>query len=97
MKIYSQSQMNDAQETFKMKKFWNDDFFLIAQFSFLEWWSWRRSEDEVEKVGIFLIGGKIFSIKGALQNILLGLKDEWECTLDASTDKTKANSTNEVL
>ena len=71
-------------------------FFDRAVF-FLEVESWRRREDEVEKVGIFLIGGNIFSIKGAFQNLLLSLKDEWGCALDTSTDVTKADVTNEAL
>ena len=44
-----------------------------------------------------MAGVKIFSIKGAFQNLLLGLKDERECALDASVDETKYYSTNEVL
>ena len=48
-------------------------------------------------VEIFFTGGKIFSIKGVLQNILLGLKDERECALDTSVDSNKANETNESL
>ena len=53
-------------------------YFFTGKFSFSEGCSWRRSEDEVDKVAIFLIGGKIFSIKGILWNLLLCLKDEWE-------------------
>ena len=44
-----------------------------------------------------MIGGKIFSTKGALWNLLLGLKDELECALDASSDATKADAINESL
>ena len=53
-----------------------DEEVLKRQFSFLEGKSRRRSEDEVNKVSIFLIRGKIFSTKGPLQNLLLGIKDE---------------------
>ena len=71
--------------------------FLAEKFSFLEGCSWRRGKDKVEKVATFLIGGKIFSTEGALWNLLLGLKDEWECALDTRTDVTKADATNETL
>ena len=71
--------------------------FLIEKFYFSEGWSWRRREDEVEKVEMFLTGGKIFLIKGALWNLLLGIKDEWEYTLDDIADATKADATNEAL
>ena len=70
--------------------------FLADNISFLEGFSWRRSKDEVEKVNTFLIGGKILSTEGALWNLLLGLKDEWECALDARTDATKVDATNEA-
>ena len=52
---------------------------------------------KLKMVEIFFTGGKIFSIKGVLQNILLGLKDERECALDTSVDSNKANETNESL
>ena len=71
--------------------------FLTENISLLEGCSWRRSKDEVDKVAMFLIGGKIFSTEGALWNLLLGLKDEWECALDARTDVTKTDRTNETL
>ena len=70
---------------------------MTGKFSFSEGYSWRGSEDEVDKVATFLIGGRIFSTKGMLWNILLGLKDEWECLLDTSADATKADATNEAL
>ena len=44
-----------------------------------------------------MIEGKIFSTKGALQNLLLGFKDEWERALDASAYATKADADNEFL
>ena len=71
--------------------------FLTGKISFSEGFSWRGSEDEVEKLATLLIGGKIFSTKGALWNILLSLKDEWECALDASADAIKSDATNESL
>ena len=49
--------------------------FLTGKFSFSEGFSWRRSEDEVEKVTTLLIGGKIYSRKGTLWHLLLGVKD----------------------
>ena len=44
-----------------------------------------------------MIGGKIFSTKGALKNLLLGLKDEWYCALDANADAIKVDVTNKAL
>ena len=44
-----------------------------------------------------MIRGKIFSTKGAFQNLLLGLKDEWYSALDASADTIKVDVTNEAL
>ena len=64
-------------------------FFLIGTCYFSEGWSWRKREDKVE---IFLTEGKIFSVKGTLWSLFWGLKEKWECALDASTD-----ATNEVL
>ena len=44
-----------------------------------------------------MTGGNIFPIKGALQKILLGTKDERECALDASLDGTKADWADEAF
>ena len=44
-----------------------------------------------------MIRVKIFSIRDALQNLLFGLKDEWEFSLDDSVDATKNDETNESL
>ena len=44
-----------------------------------------------------MIKGNIFSTKGALRSIFLGLKDEWECSLDTNADATKSDGTNEAL
>ena len=59
--------------------------------------SWRRSEDEIENVATLVVGGKIFSTKWVLRNLLLGLKYEQECELDASADAITANAPNEAL
>ena len=54
-------------------------------------------EDEVEILWFLLVWVNVFSIKGVLLDILLYLKDDWDHTLDSSTDVTKADADDEAL